>query len=585
VTVPSITTWSRLEPVGPRSDGTPGAAARIWDPLWLLGRQWQVGEFHGEDGGSPIVARWRGQISPLSRYMLGVLPNETQTSAPALHLGTMPLETFVERQPVRVVDADPATLEGLRLAVEAGQHFLRMLAEQDTAGDYWSAFIAAFAVQRPGPDVLVESDPASVRYLDLVAGRALDGRRLRAELSKRDLPAIDPPVQSGDRAEVRAACAAWLKWADSVFSQPAPDETQPWQRDRMEHAFSVVARLSADPFDEYTLTAAEYPGGDLDWYSVDRNANVNLGTAATEAGPIETQTVIPAPLTVRGVPAPRFFEFEDALLDLGSLQPGPTELPLLLMLEAMSGYGNDWYLVPIDLPVGTVTATRSLVVTDTFGVQTLLRPNGDRELASRAGCSLFALSMPQDDMVDGWPLANGLFLAPSVVQSLEGPPLEEVLFARDEMANLAWAIERRLESPLLETLDGASDALSAPPDAPTTDGLPSYRIASTVPTGWIPLLPVRTEPDGAQIRLARGTVLDLDGGRRIVRSRAQLLGDPDSDLLIPEEEVPREGAVVRRTFQAARDVDGNLHVWLTHRKSVGRGESSSGLRFDSLSDT
>ncbi len=67
-----------------------------------------------------------------------------------------------------------------------------------------------------------------------------------------------------------------------------------------------------------------------------------------------------------------------------------------------------------------------------------------------------------------------------------------------------------------------------------------------------------------------------------MRSSAALLGDPDEPLLIPEEEVPREGAVVRRSFQAARDADGRLHVWLTHRKSVGRGEGSSGLRFDTL---
>jgi len=40
--------------------------------------------------------------------------------------------------------------------------------------------------------------------------------------------------------------------------------------------------------------------------------------------------------------------------------------------------------------------------------------------------------------------------------------------------------------------------------------------------------------------------------------------------------------VVRRSFQSARDVDGRLHVWLTHRKSVGRSEASSGLRFDTL---
>jgi hypothetical protein len=95
---------------------------------------------------------------------------------------------------------------------------------------------------------------------------------------------------------------------------------------------------------------------------------------------------------------------------------------------------------------------------------------------------------------------------------------------------------------------------------------------------------VRPDPDSAEVRLARGSVLDVEGGgRRTITSVAALLGDPDEPMLIPEEEVPREGAVVRRSFQAARGPDGRLHVWLTHRKSVGRGEGSSGLRFDTLS--
>jgi len=114
--------------------------------------------------------------------------------------------------------------------------------------------------------------------------------------------------------------------------------------------------------------------------------------------------------------------------------------------------------------------------------------------------------------------------------------------------------------------------------------VPAYPLASAVPTGWIPLLPIRAALDSPEINLARGSVLDLDGGRRVVTSRARLLGDPDAALLIPEEEVPRAGAVVRRPFQSARDVDGRLHVWLTHRKSVGRGEASGGLRFDTLTD-
>ena len=60
--------------------------------------------------------------------------------------------------------------------------------------------------------------------------------------------------------------------------------------------------------------------------------------------------MLPAPVTLRGMPAPRFWEMEDALLDLGALQPGGTDLTQLLMIDTVTGYGNDWYVIGLDLP-------------------------------------------------------------------------------------------------------------------------------------------------------------------------------------------------------------------------------------------
>jgi hypothetical protein len=111
-----------------------------------------------------------------------------------------------------------------------------------------------------------------------------------------------------------------------------------------------------------------------------------------------------------------------------------------------------------------------------------------------------------------------------------------------------------------------------------------YRLASPVPEHWIPLLPVRPSAGSTEVRLARGAVLHLDGSPRVVAARARVLeaGDPAARLLIREEEVPREGVVVRRVYQAARWHDGRLFVWASNRASVGRGEASSGLTFDAL---
>jgi hypothetical protein len=303
-------------------------------------------------------------------------------------------------------------------------------------------------------------------------------------------------------------------------------------------------------------------------------------------GEMICRTSLPAPVTLRGMPAPRFWEMEDALLDLGALQPGGTDLPQLLMIDTVSGYGNDWYVIGLDLPTGSLVMTRSLVVVDTFGAQTLLRPNGHQATTSSSGWSMFQQAMPVDEGMDGVAMTNAFFLAGALAQPLEGPPIEEVLLLRDELANVAWAVERRLTNPLEQAIDAAGDALGPEHETAAGDSprdVPRYRLATAVPPHWIPLLPVRPDPDQPDVRLARAAVLDVDGGRRIVRSVAALLGDPDEPMLIPEEEVPREGVVVRRSFQAARDADGLLYVWLTHRKTVGRGEGSSGLRFDTLS--
>jgi hypothetical protein len=51
---------------------------------------------------------------------------------------------------------------------------------------------------------------------------------------------------------------------------------------------------------------------------------------------------------------------------------------------------------------------------------------------------------------------------------------------------------------------------------------------------------------------------------------------------IHEEEVPRAGARVTREYQYARWIDGSTHLWVGRRKRAGRGEGSSGLRFDVL---
>jgi hypothetical protein len=211
--------------------------------------------------------------------------------------------------------------------------------------------------------------------------------------------------------------------------------------------------------------------------------------------------------------------------------------------------------------------------------------------ADGAPWSVFELS--------GGPAARDwLFLAPTLAQTIAGEPVEEVALVRDEMANMVWGIERRVQGVSGDSYDrgdessrrAAQQQLSGPPvDAPLV-----YRLATSVPEHWIPFVPVPAEgstPTDPVIQLQRRALLrtEADGERRTVQPRGVLLrsdprrpADAEAPLRIEEEEVPREGVVVERTFQFARWLDGRALLWLGRRKRAGRGEGASGLRFDVL---
>jgi hypothetical protein len=144
------------------------------------------------------------------------------------------------------------------------------------------------------------------------------------------------------------------------------------------------------------------------------------------------------------MPADRFWEFEDAQVDFGSVDAGPTDLVRMLLVEFALDYGNDWFVIPIEVDVGSVYKTRSLVITDTFGFRTLIKPNSE----SGQPNSLWRMFQLSDSRGSGRePAANRFFMPPSLIKSVENRPIEEVLFLRDEMANLAWAVERVVEGP------------------------------------------------------------------------------------------------------------------------------------------
>jgi hypothetical protein len=100
---------------------------------------------------------------------------------------------------------------------------------------------------------------------------------------------------------------------------------------------------------------------------------------------------------------------------------------------------------------------------------------------------------------------------------------------------------------------------------------------SEVPDHWIPFL--REQAPGNSGRLRRGVTLRADGTLRAapVATLGRIL---DPAHLLFDEEAPRSGIKVVRAYRWARGIDGSTHVWIGRRKTTGRGEGTSGLRFD-----
>jgi hypothetical protein len=278
---------------------------------------------------------------------------------------------------------------------------------------------------------------------------------------------------------------------------------------------------------------------------------------------------LPTTLSFAGMPASRLWEFEDARVRFGSIDAAPTDLARLLLVEFLVEYGNDFFGIPLALPAGSVFAVSRLTVTTSFGDVTTAAPFAWPmfSLAASPGTG-----QPPDSSL--------LFLPPVLGQVVEGSPVEEVHLLRDEMANVAWAVEHVVESATGQPLDrlaGGGQPVAAAPAAAGPPGTLVYRLDTAdtaVPEHWIPLLPEQVVAGQGPIRLA---ATDWRGAIRGRLLAEHAVGEP---LRLRDEEVPRSGRKVTRSRRHARWHDGASLDWVGRANTLGRGEGTSGLAYD-----
>jgi len=584
--------WSRLEPRCRSSNFAEGLAARVGDPLWMIARQWQFGEFAAMDGGSPVRADLDYRTTPLTHVQLGTGP-VTALDASA------PLETMVEREQITFKLQDGGLAE-YRMRVRAGQRLEREL--KRAGGTNADALVRAFRKRYPirlqQGAARSDVDRATRRYVSLMVGRVTDGIDVLTAIGSNPAPiatiistAIDP---SGSLTNaVLAALNVLRTWYTQLFAQPATANPA-WMPDRLAYTFNVRAVEGAETTTEATtLSAPQYRNGELDWHSM---------SLVKAPKPVEStrSTFLPTGLTFAGMPNRRWWAFEDARVDLGNLDASTTEVAKLALVEFALIYADDWFMYPLVVPAGSVTRIVGLTVTDTFGRARVI-PRGITEGTSPWNrWEMFTLSQPANTPAKQYVL----FVPPATGFREESEPLEVVRFARDEGANKVWGIERTVTNALgdgvggpgahrerleLEREDKRETSNGAVVSDPLTDAeaaLIRYKIQTYVPYNWIPFAPVRANDDGTSIRLHRARMLLNEDSRapEPIPGLSTLLMGPGGPRVLNEEAVLRSGLSVQLTRQRVRWIDGKTYVWLGRGVKIGQGEASSGLRFDVVVD-
>ena len=596
---PSITTWNRLE-ARPRSQNFERALrAEIRDALWMLTKQWQMGEFRGSDAGSPVFAKLLVEKTSLTKY-------KPATGVVQPFDSSMPLETKVERRPVPMHRQKKILALDLRLVM--ARQWFALIAD---VADYRQAFITAYPITKPDPtqaaDVDVCSHSESWDTFEALAGRAMDGgallEYLLADVSHHAYDGVTG-IAGGDQKPLDDRALKFVAWASHFVTQPPSSKDDAWRPEYLDYQFAASAPLPDGT--EKVYVAENYSSGRLDWYSFDLDQTITTlgsveGSEAPALPPAHPFTTIPIPVSFSGMPNTRWWAFEDHSTNFGDIDASTTDLAKLLFMEFALVYSNDWFVVPCTLPSGTLAQVKGLAVTNVFGDRLWIEAADKGQEDAWGRWSMFTINIR--NVAKGNAVDTTLLLLPTVAGMQLGPTQEEVFLVRDEVADMAWGIEKTVSlangisrpgsEVAKQTLNYLQSLVPGGAAPPPLAASVRYQAMNSVPENWIPFIPVHVPNNNRETQLQRAAMPRILVGDTSPAQKVQPLTallrqgldiTPSQTYFVHEEEVPRAGTRLTQYYSRARWTQGQVYTWLRVRKQTGRGEASSGLAFDRLVD-
>ena len=563
---PGITAYNRLEPRPRTENFERSLRAEVRDALWMLTRQWQMGEFESEDAGSAIDARLLTQDLHVDRIAV-------RDSAGRQYDEGVPMEAFVEKEAV------PFTYS---LKVRVGQYFLRLHTAALQA-KYLPRYRAAFAMPA-GAEAEFRGQVDGLNLYGATHGRVFDGEQLYQSILDASF-AVVVTIDAADAGAIGTAATQLTAWFARQYLQPANMAESAWRPQQLDYQFSLGAPAPGNA--QVVLEASQYHQGRLDWYAFDNvlrptPLTTDAAAVAPPLAPPHPISFLPTPAVFKGVPNPRFWEMEDRQIDFGKFNAKTTDQLLLAFAEFGLVYGNDWFVIPYKLAVNTLCEIQGLVITDVFGDRTLIRAADDGADNAWQRWSMFNLS--NKDQVGQY--NRMFFLPPILTNCLESAPIETVNLVRDEMANMVWGIEDVIPDATGQGVSGheAADKTGVlPPPIAASPATIRYLLGSTVPENWIPFLPVHLPGSVQDIQFQRASMPKLGSPpKEVIKAKGVFLTEQPPPYFIHEEEIPYAGTILRRSWQRTRWYDGSTYLWIGRYRETGRGEGSSNLRFDAI---
>ena len=609
--------YSKIETRTRKADYSEALSFEVYDPLWLLARQWQFGRFKGNDCGTPVQTQIKVRRCPIDNIY-----DKNGTMHPFSQDVPRPLEYDVEKRPRPI---DPYA------RIESAQHFLEMKSLPRNKEDLLKFLIKKFPLDPfiPGKaktleDVKVRSNTKLDKLYRFYGKRCFDGYKLFL---------ADKVRYSSSQMNLDAAIKEYKEWFRNKY-MPNEAEDQFWNEKKLGYELKL-----SGPFREFT--AEDYHSGHLSWYSFDREQAYSL----TPIQP-EKLTAIPTPATFAAAPNRRLWEFENRRVQFNDWRnDDTTALASSIILQYTMIYSNDWMIVPLETEVGSVVHVVSIEIKDSFGRTSIIKDSyQDRdfiEINRQQGKATFLnqWTMFTNAKTNSYAYKNGngefssttgLLIPPTLQRVEQGAPVEVVQFLRDEMANMVWGVEERVSDLCGGSLDSRSrsDKVIAIVDDERRvddsdvirpkDADYSFLIENRVPLHWIPFVPVTVSGKATNNAPPTGTAATeacpIDktqdnqvGGRDVVFRRARMPiwynGDyqpvlPSSQLLavkkdengktipryIYEEEIQGYGTKVGLYPQRTRWFNGTSFTWQGFEKKISGIQANSGLMFDALLD-